>query len=194
MSILKVAQMGHPVLRAPAAPVDEQTLAGEDFHRLVDDMVATLQEYDGIGLAAPQVHVALRTCLIGVVEGEPGEPERMRILVAVNPTVTPLTEETIVGVEGCLSMTDLRGLVPRYAAVRLDGLHRSGEPFSLELEGCPAVVAQHEVDHLDGVLFVDRMPDLRSLAFGREFARYGAEPSPPEPSSAAPGSPRRPRP
>ena len=177
MSILKVAQMGHPVLRTPTRVVDEETLRSDDFHRLVDDMVETLAEYDGVGLAAPQVHMPLRLCLIGILSGEPGEPERMRILVAVNPVVTPLTDERIVGVEGCLSMTDLRGLVPRFAAVRVEGLHRSGEPFSLELEGYPAVVAQHEVDHLDGVLFVDRMPDLTSLAFGREFERYGVEPS-----------------
>jgi peptide deformylase len=174
MSILKVAQMGHPVLRMPADPVDPETLASDAFQQLVDDMAETLREYDGIGLAAPQVHLPRRLCLIGVVEeaGE-GEPQRLRILVAINPVVTPLTQEAIVGVEGCLSMTDLRGLVPRRAAVRLDALDRDGEPYSLDLEGYPAVVAQHETDHLDGVLFVDRMPDMKTLAFGREFARYG---------------------
>jgi peptide deformylase len=174
MSILKVAQMGHPVLRTPTEPVDTDTIASADFQRLVDDMVETLHEYEGIGLAAPQVHVGQRVCLIGVVEqAEEGTPERVRILVAVNPAVTPLTEETSLGVEGCLSMTDLRGLVPRRRAVRLEALDRDGEPYAVELDGFAAVVAQHETDHLDGVLFVDRMPDLRSLAFGREFGRYG---------------------
>jgi peptide deformylase len=178
MSILKVAQMGHPVLRTPAEPVEPQEIASPGFQRLVDDMVETLNEYEGIGLAAPQVHSPRRVCLIGVVEdAEEGEPQRLRILVAVNPTVTPLTEETIVGVEGCLSMEGLRGLVPRRRAVRLEALGRDGEPFSLDLEGYPAVVAQHEVDHLDGILFVDRMPDLRTLSFRREFELYalGAE-------------------
>ncbi len=180
MSILKVAQMGHPVLRVPADPVSDETLASDDFQRLLDDMAATLGEYDGIGLAAPQVHAPLRACLIGIVTGEPGEAERLRVIAAVNPKLTPLTDETQVGVEGCLSMTDLRGLVPRRRAVRLDAIDRHGEPFSLDLEGYPAVVAQHEVDHLDGVLFLDRMPDLRSLAFAREFARYGVEPEEPQ--------------
>ena len=134
-------------------------------------MTATLRD---LGLAAPQIHVAQRLCLIGVVEdAEEGQPQRVRILTAVNPTITPLTDETIVGVEGCLSMNDLRGLVPRRRAVRLDALDRTGEPYSVDLEGYPAVVAQHETDHLDGVLFVDRMPDLQTLAYGREFARYG---------------------
>ena len=174
MSILKVAQMGHPVLRTPARAVEPAEIASPDFQRLVDDMAETLQEYDGIGLAAPQVHAGLRLCLIGIVEeAEEGEPQQLRLLVAINPTVPPLTDETVVGVEGCLSMQDLRALVPRAAAVRLEALDRDGEPYSLDLEGYPAVVAQHETDHLDGVLFVDRMPDLRSLAYGREFARYG---------------------
>ena len=174
MSILKVAQMGHPVLRTPAERVDPETIPTQDFQRLVDDMVETLAEYEGIGLAAPQVFVPRRLCLIGVVEeAEEGEPQELRILVAVNPTITPLTDDVIVGVEGCLSMTDLRGLVPRRAAVRLEALDRNGEPYSVDLEGYPAVVAQHETDHLDGVLYIDRMPSLESLAFGREFARYG---------------------
>jgi peptide deformylase len=174
MSILKVAQMGHPVLRTPAREVDPETIRSDAFQRLVDDMVETLHEYDGIGLAAPQVHEPLRVCLIGVVEdAEEGEPQKLTVHVAVNPTVTALTEDTVVGIEGCLSMSDLRGLVPRRRAVRLEALDRHGEPYALELEGYPAVVAQHETDHLDGVLFIDRMPDLRSLAYGREFARYG---------------------
>jgi peptide deformylase len=182
--ILKVAQMGHPVLRTPAEPVDPEAILTEPFQRLVDDMGETLHEYEGIGLAAPQVHVAQRLCLVGVLEEEEGEPARIRMLVCVNPTVTPLADETILGVEGCLSMTDLRGLVPRHQTVRLEALDRAGEPFSVDLEGYPAVVAQHEVDHLDGVLFVDRMPDLRTLSFGREFDRFsgaaGSEP-PPQP-------------
>ena len=173
MSILKVAQMGHPVLRTPADPVASEAIGTPGFQRLVDDMVETLQEYEGIGLAAPQVHVAQRVCLVGVVrEAEEGEPQQLDVLVAINPIVTPLTEEAIVGVEGCLSMSDLRGLVPRRAAVRLEALDRDGEPFGLDLEGYPAVVAQHETDHLDGVLFIDRMPDLRTLAFSREFGRH----------------------
>ena len=190
MSILKVAQMGHPVLRTPAEPVDPGRIATPDLQRLVDDMVETLHEYDGIGLAAPQVHAALRLCLIGVIHEaeavtdeetgalEEGLPQELELLVAINPTVTPLTDETVVGVEGCLSMSDLRGLVPRFTAIRLEALDRHGEPYTRELEGYAAVVAQHETDHLDGVLFIDRMPDLRSLAYGREFARYGPATAP----------------
>jgi len=174
MPILKVAQMGHPMLRTPADPVEPGEIGTPEFQRLIDDMVETLHEYHGIGLAAPQVHVSRRLCLIGVVEeSEEGAPQRVNVLVAINPVITPLTDETIVGAEACLSMPDLRGLVPRLRAVRLEALDRDRDPFALELEGYPAVVAQHETDHLDGVLFVDRMPDLRSLAYHREFERYG---------------------
>ncbi len=174
MPILKVAQMGHPLLRTPADPVDPAEVATPEFQRLIDDMVETVDEYHGIGLAAPQVHVGRRLCLVGMIEeAEEGEPQRVRVLVAINPVVTPLTDETVVGVEACLSMQGLKGLVPRLRAVRLEALDRDGEPFALDLEGYPAVVAQHETDHLDGVLFVDRMPDLRSLAFDREFERFG---------------------
>ena len=173
MPILKVAQMGHPVLRTPADRVSPDEIATPEFQRLIDDMVETLHEYQGIGLAAPQVHEGRRLCLIGVIEeAEEGAPQRIRLVVAINPVITPLTEETALGVEGCLSMHDLRGLVPRLRAVRLEALDRDGEPFALELEGHPAVVAQHETDHLDGVLYVDRMRDLRSLSFGGEFERY----------------------
>lgn len=174
MPILKVAQMGHPLLRTPADRVDPGEIATPGFQRLIDDMLETLNEYHGIGLAAPPVHAARRLCLVGVIEeAEEGEPQRVHVLVAINPVVTPLTDETVAGVEACLSMPGLKGLVPRQRAVRLEALDRDGEPYALDLEGYPAVVAQHEADHLDGVLFVDRMPDLRSLAYDREFERFG---------------------
>jgi peptide deformylase len=177
MTLRKIARLGHPILLAPALPVADPERP--DVQALVDDMLQTMRDADGIGLAAPQVHVPRRLCLIGVVEeAEEGEPQHLRILVAVNPVVTPLTDETIAGVEGCLSMEDLRGVVPRRRAVRLEALDRDGEPYALELEGYPAVVAQHETDHLDGVLFVDRLDtEARKAAMKaiRESEWFGLE-------------------
>jgi peptide deformylase len=169
MSILKVARIAHPVLRSPAKPVPKEAFRDKLFQKLVDDMRETMYEYEGVGLAAPQVHEGLRLAVIEV----PGSDERARaevpFMVLVNPVVTPLDDERENGWEGCLSVPDLRGVVPRWKRLKLDALDRDGKPYSLEAQDFVARVVQHECDHLDGNVYLDRMQGMRSLTFIKEF-------------------------
>jgi peptide deformylase len=165
MAILKVAQLGHPVLRMVARPVTAEEIASQQFQDFCDDLLETMIEYDGTGLAAPQVHASLRVVVLSL-DGE-REPEFL-----VNPQIKVLTEETSTMMEGCLSVTGMRGRVQRPNRVQVKALDRDGTPKGYELEGFPAVVVQHECDHLDGVLYVDRC-DTRTLAFLAEYRRFG---------------------
>jgi peptide deformylase len=169
MSILKVARIAHPVLRSPAKPVPKAAFRDPLFQKLVDDMRETMYEYEGVGLAGPQVHESWRLAVIEV----PGSDDRTRaevpFMVLVNPVVTPLDEEREAGWEGCLSVPDLRGVVPRLRKLKLDALDRHGKPYSLEASDFFARVIQHECDHLDGDVYLDRMSGMRSLTFIKEF-------------------------
>ena len=128
MSILKVARIAHPVLRSPAKPVPHEAFRHRLFQKLIDDMRETMYEYEGVGLAAPQVHEALRLAVIEV-PGKDEQPEsEVPFLVLVNPVVTPLGDEREDGWEGCLSIPDLRGLVPRLKRLKLDALDREASP------------------------------------------------------------------
>jgi peptide deformylase len=171
MSILKVARMGHPVLRRVARKVDPADIKSPAFQKLVDDMIETTREYEGIGLAAPQVHEGVRLAIIGIEEG--GADDRtIRVLPVVNPEITPIGTETAEDWEGCLSVPGLRGRVTRPSHIQLKGLDRRGNRLELELSGYAARVAQHETDHLDGVLFVDRMKSFETLTFLEEYSKY----------------------
>ena len=165
MSILKVAHLGHPVLRETAKPVSKQRLKSAEFQKFCDDLLESMYELDGAGLAAPQVHVSERVVVFELDEEEGP-------LFLVNPVVTPLTEEKVGGYEGCLSVPNMRGRVDRFTAVRVTCLDRNGKALTFEAQGWAARVVQHECDHLDGVLYVDRA-DPRSLAFLPEYKRYG---------------------
>jgi peptide deformylase len=175
MAILKVAQIGHPTLRLSATPVALERLESPEFQRLVDDLSDTMREYAGVGLAAPQVRESMRVFVMEIGRSE-RYPERQpfELLAVINPVVTQLGAERIDGWEGCLSIAGMRGLVPRSPAIRLRGLDRFGDEIDLQLEGFAAVVAQHESDHLDGVLYVDRMPDLTTLMAEEEYQRMTA--------------------
>ena len=168
MSILKVARMGHPVLRTPARPLAQAEIDTPAVQRLIDDMFETMREHQGIGLAAPQVHEGLRLFVAGVDDREAGMPP----VVLINPVVEPVGSATEEDWEGCLSIPDLRGRVPRAADVRVTACDRFGTRVSMTASGFPARVIQHETDHLDGVLFLDRMTSLESLTFLREYERY----------------------
>ncbi len=169
--ILSVARMGHPVLRTPAEPVDPARLDSAEFQDFIDSMLVTMHETDGVGLAAPQVFTSWR--VITLHEGAQVAREGEEALTAlINPRVTPLTEETASMWEGCLSIPGLRGKVSRPRRVRLEGLDRKGKPVDIELSGFAAVVVQHECDHLDGILYVDRIDDPRDLVFEKEFERF----------------------
>jgi peptide deformylase len=171
MSILKIARMGHPVLRKRARKVEPADVKSPAFQKLVDDMIETMREYEGIGLAAPQVHEGIRLALIGIQDGR-GEERSIRVLPVVNPEIEPVGKETEEDWEGCLSLPDLRGRVVRPSRIRLRALDRRGNKMEIDLEGYPARVAQHEIDHLDGVLFIDRMKALETLTFLDEYGKY----------------------
>jgi peptide deformylase len=169
MSILKVARMGHPVLRQTARSVTPSDLKDPMMQRLINDMIDTMHEYHGVGLAAPQIHEDLRL-FVALLDDDPdGDSEAV---VVVNPEIVPLSENKAEGWEGCLSIPDIRGMVPRYTDILVRALDRTGKKVELTLKGFPARVAQHETDHLDGVLFFDRMTSMQSLTFLEEYSRY----------------------
>ena len=173
MAILKVARLGHPVLRKVAAPVEPSEIPSAETQRLIDDMVETMREYNGAGLAAPQVHVLKQICVIEV-HGNPRYPDASAIplTVLINPVVTSLTEEMEDGWEGCLSVPDMRGVVPRFTSVRLEALDREGNPVDVVAKEFFARVIQHETDHLHGRVYLDRMRDLSTLTHLAEWNRY----------------------
>lgn len=170
--ILKVARLGHPVLRTPAKPIAPAQIATPEFQRLIDDMVETMHEYDGVGLAAPQVHVGLKLAVLEVPASGERSREAVPLSVLINPKLTPLGKQRAAGWEGCLSIPELRGLVPRWKRLKLQALDRRGSPFAVEAAGFQARVIQHECDHLDGGVYLDRMDGLKSLCFLQEFERY----------------------
>jgi peptide deformylase len=169
MSILKVARIAHPVLRSPAKALRKEAFRDRLFQKLIDDMRETMYEYEGVGLAAPQVHEGLRLAVIELPASDERARAEVPFMVLVNPVVTPLGDERENGWEGCLSIPDLRGVVPRLKRLKLDALDREGKPYSLEAQDFFARVIQHECDHLDGNVYLDRMADMRSLTFIKEF-------------------------
>ena len=172
MSILKVARMGHPVLREPARPVSKSDLRDPLMQKLIDDMIDTMHEYHGVGLAAPQVHEGLRV-FVALLEEEPGPKSEATVIV--NPEIVPGDSPKEEGWEGCLSIPDIRGMVPRFTEITVSALDRNGKSIELLLKNFAARVAQHETDHLDGVLFFDRMSSMQSLTYLDEYSRYHAK-------------------
>lgn len=169
MAVREIVRLGHPALRTGAAPVEPKEIGSRRVQRLVDDLVDTMRAASGVGLAAPQLGDELQVL---VYESDEGPEGRIPLKVLINPMVEPELEETVEDWEGCLSIPDLVGLVPRQPAVRVRALDRDGRPLDFRAEGFEARVIQHEFDHLNGVLFVDRMRGLRSLAFRDEWERF----------------------
>jgi peptide deformylase len=183
MSILKVARMGHPVLRARARALDPTEIRSAQIQKLIDDMFDTMLEYQGVGLAAPQVHESLRLFVAGFPPDDEEEKgaERFPLTVLINPEITPIGNTVVEDWEGCLSIPDIRGRVPRAQEVAVRAYDRQGKRVELRARGFTARVMQHETDHLDGVLFFDRMSSFKSLTFLEEFGRYwSGEPVPAE--------------
>jgi peptide deformylase len=169
---LKVARLGHPVVRAAAKPVAAEQITTSGFQRLIDDMIDTMHEYDGVGLAAPQVHVGLRLAVLEVPPSDERAREAVPLTVLINPKLTPLGKQRASSWEGCLSIPELRGRVPRWKRVTVEALDREGRRYATEASGFHARVIQHECDHLDGSVYLDRMDGLKSLCFLHEFERY----------------------
>ena len=173
MTIRKIATIGHPVLRQRARDVLPEELASPELQRLIDDLIDTMRDAQGAGLAANQVHEPVRVAVIEVDQNQryPYKPP-IPLTVLVNPVLTPMTEEMEDGWEGCLSVPDMRGMVPRFTSVRLDAYDREGNPIEGETKEFFAHVIQHETDHLQGMVYLDRMRDFSTLTHLAEWNRY----------------------
>jgi peptide deformylase len=178
MSSRGVVTAGHPALRERARELTRAELGAPATQRLIDDMIETMRDSAGAGLAANQVALPVRIAVIEVVENHPRYPYKppIALTVLVNPELEPLGEETFVVNEGCLSVPGLRGELRRHAAVRAHYLDRDGEEHEQVVKGLSAGTFQHEVDHLDGVLFLDRVEDPRTFTTWEEYERHHRAP------------------
>ena len=176
MAILKVARLGHPVIRTPSQAVPKESITSAAMQRFLDDMIDTMREYDGVGLAAPQVHVSKQIAVIEVTENRryPGEGP-VPLTVLINPKIVSSSKKQLVDWEGCLSVHEFRGQVPRAESLDVEAYNRKGEKVKLSVQGFFARVIQHECDHLAGKVFLDRMPDLSTLTHLNEFVKYWQE-------------------
>ncbi len=176
MAIRKIATIGHPVLREIAREVTEAELRSPAMQELIDDLVETMRDANGAGLAANQIHEPVRICAIEIGDN-PRYPYKPNwpLTILVNPKLVPTTDDTFLNYEGCLSVPNLRGEVRRFTALRVEALDRNGATLAFEVKGLTAGTFQHEVDHLDGKIFVDRVEDTRSLATWTDFERYHRE-------------------
>ena len=176
MAARPIVRLGHPALRTPAEPVRISAIGDPELQELIDDMIETMQSAGGVGLAAVQVGVPLQIFVYAAVDPDAGQDQRPELKTLINPMVEPISGELIYDWEGCLSIPDLRGLVPRHPAVRVYGCDRHGEAVGYRAEGYEARIVQHEFDHLNGIIFLDRMRDLRSLAFTPEWEEFMTAP------------------
>lgn len=173
--------MGHPVLRAKARPLEAAEIRSPAVQQLIDDMLETMAEYHGVGLAAPQVHKSVRLFVAGFPETEDDDEEpEVPQMVLINPEITIVGKETVEDWEGCLSIPDIRGRVPRARQIVARGYDRNGKRLEIKASNFTARVIQHETDHLDGILFFDRMKSFESLTFLEEFGRYWSRRDVPE--------------
>jgi peptide deformylase len=181
MSILKVARMGHPVLRVRTQPLEPADIKSPRIQQLIDDLFETMQEYQGVGLAAPQVHESLRLFVAGFPprpggedddDEEEGEDDRVPLMALINPEISVIGDDTADDWEGCLSIPEIRGRVTRAREIKVKAYDRRGRRIELNARGFTARVIQHETDHLDGVLFLDRMESFETLTYLDEFGKY----------------------
>lgn len=173
MTLRKIATIGNPVLRTPARALSKDELATPEMQRLIDDLVETMFDANGAGIAANQIHESVQICSI-CVKDNPRYPYKPNIplTILVNPKISSLTDETFLNFEGCLSVPNLRGEVRRVVHVRVEAWDRQGNELDFEVKGLTAGTFQHEVDHLLGKLFVDRVEDTRSLCTWADFDRF----------------------
>jgi peptide deformylase len=170
----EIVEIGHPVLRERAREVTPEELRSDEVQRLIDDMIETMRAADGAGLAANQVAETVRIAVVEVRPGNPRYPYKppVPLTVVVNPVIEPLDDEIEQINEGCLSVPNLRGEVPRHVSIRLGYMDREGAEHDEVRRGLTAGTFQHELDHLDGTLFVDRVTDLSTLSTWEQFERF----------------------
>jgi peptide deformylase len=173
MAVLDIAQIGHPILRERAREVSADELASPQIQQLIDDMIETMRHANGAGIAANQVKRAVRICVLEVANNKryPYKPN-IPLTVLVNPVIEHLGDATFDNYEGCLSVPNLRGLVRRTLDVRVTALDRHGNPIDTTARGLTAGTYQHEADHLDGTLFLDRVTDTKTLCTWNEFRAH----------------------
>ena len=173
MALLKIATIGHPVLRQVARELSREELASREVQTFIDDLIETMHDANGAGLAANQVHRPVRVCAIHVNKNPryPYKPD-IPLTILVNPKLEPIGTETFDNYEGCLSVPNLRGEVPRFCRLRVRAWDRAGAELDFEAKGLGAGTFQHEVDHLDGKLFVDRVRDTTTLCTWQDFERF----------------------
>ena len=173
MAIRKIATIGHPVLRQPVQRVTTEELRSEAFQRLIDDLIETMRDASGAGIAAPQIYEPVSLCAIEV-NNNPRYPYKPAIplTILVNPVVTPTTDEQFDNYEGCLSVPNLRGVAPRATEIRVRAWDRHGVAIDQVVRGLTAGTYQHEVDHLLGKVFLDRVGDTTTLSTWGDFERY----------------------
>ena len=171
--ILKVSHLGHPVLRLKSRPVAENQITSPSVQSLIQDMIQTMHEYDGVGIAAPQVHLSLQIAVIEAA-GNPRYPKAPKIplTILINPRIRPTSKERIFDWEGCLSVDGFRGRVPRWQSLEVNAFNEKGTPVHFRARGFFARVVQHEWDHLQGTVYLDRMKDLSTLTGLKEYTRY----------------------
>ena len=173
MSLLKIAQIGHPILRTKAQPLTLEELESPEIQLFIDNLVETMRDARGAGLAANQVHKPIQICAIEV-QDNPRYPYKPNIplTILVNPIIKVLDQETFKNFEGCLSVSNLRGIVERYLGIEIQFWNRTGHQETLEVRGLTAGTYQHEVDHLEGRIFLDRVSDSTSLCTWQHFDTY----------------------
>jgi len=172
MALRDIVRLGHPALRTPAEPVPEERIPEGEIQQLIDDMFETMLDAHGVGLAATQLGLGMQLFVYSAIDAEHPDPRDGELHALINPALEPIAGELVYDWEGCLSIPDLRGLVPRHPGVRIHALDRRGEPVDRRVEGYEARIVQHEYDHLNGVTFLDRMRDLRSLAYSAEWQEF----------------------
>ena len=172
MAILKIAKLGNPVLRSVAKPLSTKDVNAPEVQRLIRDMIETMREYEGVGLAAPQVHEELQVMVVEELGGNNQKEKVIPLTVLINPVLTVVSERVVEDWEGCLSIPDLRGLVPRYQEIKIQALDPQGKSLNFHARDFFARVIQHEHDHLLGKVFLERMRSLESLTYLKEYARY----------------------
>lgn len=180
MAVKEVIRMGHPTLRLEAQPLSAEEMVSDEIKALVQDMYDTMEEQQGIGIAAPQIDVSKQIALIGIPndnERYPDAPE-YDIVAVINPIITPLTEEVQGFWEGCLSVPGLRGFVERPNKIQVEYFDLKGNQQKIEVEGFVATIFQHEIDHLTGHLYLDRVKDPTKVSYNEEYEKYWTEQSP----------------
>lgn len=172
MAVRKIAEIGHPVLRQKAREISREELATAHMQSFIDDLIDTMRHANGAGLAANQVFEPISICAIEVNDNPryPYKP-KVPLTVLVNPTIEIVSEETFDNYEGCLSVPNLRGIVPRFTRIHVTAWTRDGDPWDERVSGVTAGTFQHEIDHLRGTLFVDRVEDTWTLCTWDEFER-----------------------